>query len=120
MAGFVSIPDTTTTSQPHFHLSVVIYTVAAVFELLSEPLYIQAQDELRLNALLSCQSRSSPSWSLRSPPVDGALVPFAASQAEYGLSLMVALLGVYKGGINYVPERVPKDEVAWQVCVPSA
>ena len=49
-----------------------------------------------------------------------ALVPFAAGQAAYGLSLMVALLGVYKGDINYVPERVPKDEVAWQVCAPSA
>jgi len=63
---YVHFSSTTTISEPHFHLSVVVYAVAAVLKLLSEPLYIRAQNELRLRALLSCQSRSSRSWSLRS------------------------------------------------------
>ena len=106
---YVQFASTTTTSQPHFHLSVAVYAVAAVLELLSEPLYIRAQNELKLKVRVRAEGTAVVSKSvitflvLASASGEWALVAFAAGQAAYGLSLLVVFLGVYKGDINYIP-----------------
>jgi len=109
---YVHFASTITTSQPHFHLSVAIYAVAAILELLSEPLYIRAQNELKLNIRVRAEGTAVVSKSVVTFLVlaiasgEWALVAFALGQAAYGLSLLVVFLGVYEGDINYVPKRV--------------
>ena len=109
---YVQFASTATASQPHFHLSVAVYAVAAVLELLSEPLYIRAQNELKLNIRVRAEGTAVVSKSiitflvLAFASAEWALVAFAAGQAAYGLSLLVVFLGAYKGEINYIPKRV--------------
>ena len=109
---YVQSASTTTASQPHFHLSVAIYALAAIFELLSEPLYIRAQNELKLNIRVRAEGAAVVSKAIISFLVlafasgEWALVAFSFGQAAYGLSLLMVFLGVYKGEISYVPKRV--------------
>jgi oligosaccharide translocation protein RFT1 len=120
---YVQSASTTTASQPHFHLSVAIYALAAILELLSEPLYIRAQNELRLNVRVRAEGAAVVSKSVVTFLVlafasgEWALVAFAVGQAAYGLSLLVVFLGVYKGNIDYVPKRVRTK--LHDKCVPS-
>lgn len=109
---YVQSASTTTASQPHFHLSVAVYALAAILELLSEPLYIRAQNELRLNVRVRAEGAAVVFKAVVTFLVlafasgEWALVAFAVGQAAYGLSLLVAFWGVYKGDISYVPNRV--------------
>ena len=109
---YVQYASPSTTSQPHFHLSVAVYAIAAVLELLSEPLYIRAQNELRLKVRVRAEGFAIVSKSviaflvLALAPSEWALVAFAVGQAAYGLSLLVVFLGVYRANINYVPKSV--------------
>ncbi|KAG6379086.1 Rft protein-domain-containing protein [Boletus reticuloceps] len=45
----------TTTSQPHFHLALLIYATAAVGELLSEPMHNRAMGEVRTDARVKAE-----------------------------------------------------------------
>ena len=109
---YVQFASTATASQPHFHLSVIVYAVAAVLELLSEPLYIRAQNELKLNIRVRAEGTAVVSKSIITFLVlaffsaEWALVAFAAGQAAYGLSLLLVFLAVYKGEISYFPKHV--------------
>jgi oligosaccharide translocation protein RFT1 len=109
---YVQSASTTTASQPHFHLSVAIYALAAILELLSEPLYIRAQNELRLKVRVRAEGAAVVFKSVVTFLVlafasgEWALMAFAAGQAAYGISLLAVFLGTYKGDINYVPKRV--------------
>ena len=109
---YVQFASRTTASQPHFYPSVTIYVVAAVLELLSEPLYIRAQNELRLNVRVRAEGAAVVSKSVVTFLVlafasgEWALVAFAVGQAAYGLSLLVVFWAAYRGGISYVPKRV--------------
>lgn len=101
-----------TSSQPHFHLSAVIYALAAFCELLSEPLYIRAQNELRFDVRVKAEGSAvfmktlvtflclvmlSPDW---------ALVAFAAGQAAYGLAMLVGFLRAYNFNAGFWPVKV--------------
>jgi oligosaccharide translocation protein RFT1 len=120
---YLQYASTSTTSQPHFHLSVAIYAIAAILELFSEPLYIRAQSELRLKVRVRAEGVAVVAKSviaflvLALAPSEWALVAFAAGQAAYGISLLVVFLGVYKGDINYIPKRVQTK--LHDKCVPS-
>lgn len=109
---YLSSSSATTSSQPHFHLSAVIYALAAFCELLSEPLYIRAQNELRFDIRVRTEGTavlmktavtflvlvlSSPNW---------ALVAFAAGQAAYGLTMLSGFLKAYNFRTTYLPEKV--------------
>ena len=104
--------SSTTSSQAHFHLSAVVYALAAFCELLSEPLYIRAQNELRFDVRVRTEGSAvfmktvitflalvtlSPEW---------ALVAFAAGQAAYGLTMLVGFLKAYQFKARYWPEKV--------------
>lgn len=110
--AYVYLASPSTVSQPHFHPSVAIYVIAAILELLSEPLYIRAQNELRLNVRVRAEGVAVVAKSVVAFLVlafasgEWALVAFALGQAAYGLSLLVVFLGVYKGDVNYIPRRV--------------
>jgi len=109
---YVQSVSTTTSSQPYFHLSIVIYGFAAILELLSEPLYIRAQNELRLNVRVRAEGVAVVSKAvvtfliLAFAPGEWALMAFAVGQAGYGLSLLVAFWRAYKFDISYEPKRV--------------
>ena len=109
---YVRYASQATASQPHFHLSVAIYAVAAVLELLSEPLYIRAQNELRLGVRVRAEGVAVVSKSvvafliLALAAGEWALMAFAVGQAAYGFSLLVVFLGVYRNDISYIPKRV--------------
>ena len=112
---YVQYASPSTTSQPHFHLSVAVYAIAAILELLSEPLYIRAQNELRLKVRVRAEGVAVVSKSIVAFLVlafasgEWALVAFALGQAAYGLSLLAVFLGVYKGDISYLPKRVQTE-----------
>ncbi|EKM51688.1 uncharacterized protein PHACADRAFT_261981 [Phanerochaete carnosa HHB-10118-sp] len=104
--------SSTTSSQPRFHLSAIIYALAAFFELLSEPLYIRAQNELRFDVRVRTEGSAvlmktvvtfltlvalSPEW---------ALAAFAAGQAAYGLTMLVGFFRAYEFKARYWPEKV--------------
>ena len=109
---YLQYASPSTASQPHFHLSVAIYAVAAVLELFSEPLYIRAQSQLRLGVRVRAEGVAVVSKSvvaflvLALAPGEWALAAFAVGQAAYGLSFLVVFLGAYKGDITYIPKRV--------------
>jgi hypothetical protein len=84
--------DPTVQAQPHFHFSVLIYVLAAAVELAAEPLYIRAQNELRVDVRVRAEdvavllktlatflglAFASPEW---------ALFAFAAGQAAYSIA----------------------------------
>lgn len=109
---YVQYASPLTASQPHFHLSVAIYAIAAVLELLSEPLYIRAQNEIKLKVRVRAEGVAVVSKSvvaflvLALAPIEWALLAFAIGQATYGLSLLVVFLAVYGGDISYIPKPV--------------
>ncbi|KAF9643591.1 Rft-1-domain-containing protein [Thelephora ganbajun] len=110
--AYVQSASTTTASQPYFHISVAVYAVAAILELLSEPLYIRAQNELRLNVRVRAEGVAVVSKSVVTFLVlafasdEWALVAFAVGQATYGLLLLIVFWTVYRGDINYIPKRI--------------
>lgn len=95
--AYCTLSSSDTRAQSHFDSAVGIYAVAAFFELLSEPLYARAQNELRLDvrvraegAAVVCKALVSVS-ALMYAGKGWSLVAFAAGQLAYG----TAVLGVY-------------------------
>lgn len=100
-----------TRNQAHFDLGIIIYTLAAFSELLSEPLYIRAQNDLRLGVRVRAEGFAvvsktvttlaalvmfGPGWSL---------VAFALGQAAFGLTVLAVFLWEYPGEIQFLPKR---------------
>ena len=102
----------TTSSQAHFHLSAVIYALAAFCELLSEPLYIKAQNELRFDIRVKTEGTAVlmktvvTFLALILTSADWALVAFAAGQAAYGLTMLGGFLKAYHFKADYIPKKV--------------
>ncbi|THH00838.1 hypothetical protein EW026_g1769 [Hermanssonia centrifuga] len=105
----------TTASQPHFRLAVTIYALAAFCELLSEPLYIRAQNELRFDVRVRAEGAAVAFKTVTaflvlvlSPP-EWALVAFALGQAAYGLITLVEFLRVYGRDSEFWLRKVTID-----------
>src|SRR6266851_8361792 len=99
-------------AQSHFHLSVSIYALAAAIELAAEPMYIRAQNELRVDVRVRAEgvavflktlvtffglAFASPQW---------ALIAFAAGQAAYGLATFAVFWNFCGRSTRYVLNRV--------------
>jgi oligosaccharide translocation protein RFT1 len=99
-------------AQSHFHLSVAIYALAAAIELAAEPLYIRAQNELRVDVRVRAEgvavflktvvtfvglAFASPEW---------ALMAFAAGQAAYALATFAVFWNFCGRSTRYVLDRV--------------
>lgn len=112
---YIQASSTSTNSQAHFRLSVAVYAVAAFFELLSEPLYIRAQNELRFDVRVKAEGTAVISKTLVTFLVlafassEWALFAFAAGQAAYGLSMLVIFFRNCAHDVNYVPQKVEAD-----------
>lgn len=102
-----------TSSQPHFHLSVVIYALSALLELLSEPLYIRAQNELRFDVRVKAEGKAvvaktaATFLGLVLAGEDWALAAFAGGQAIYAAVLCGEFVRVYAGkGMQWIIKKV--------------
>ncbi|KAG8813827.1 Oligosaccharide translocation protein rft1 [Serendipita sp. 400] len=101
--------------QPHFHASVLIYTLSAVLQLAAEPMYILAQQELDFRARVTSEAAGVISraaitvgvllFAKRSGKVgksahdqadEWGLLAFAFGQLGYGLSIFVIYLWTYR------------------------
>lgn len=110
--AYISASSTSTSSQPHFHLSVSIYALAAVLELFAEPLYIRAQNQLQFHIRVRAEGLAVTSKSvvtflflvLTSP--EWALVAFAAGQAAYGFVTLVVFAHAYRTELDLWPRKV--------------
>ncbi|KAH9057515.1 Rft-1-domain-containing protein [Lactarius vividus] len=99
-------------AQPHFHLSVSIYAFAAALELAAEPLYIRAQNELRVDVRVRAEGAAVFSKTLATflglafAPPAWALVAFAAGQAAYALATFAVFWNFCGWSTRYVLLRV--------------
>ncbi|KAF9508788.1 hypothetical protein BS47DRAFT_1415151 [Hydnum rufescens UP504] len=92
-----------TRTQPHFDTAIGIYAVAAFCELLSEPLYVRAQKELRLGVRIRAEGVAVVCKALASVGAlmyagkDWSLVAFAVGQLAYGAAVLAVYLLEFKG-----------------------
>ena len=98
---YVTASSRSTKSQPHFHVSVALYAVAAFFELASEPLYIRAQNDLRFDVRVRAEGSAIVSKTIVTftilvvAPSKWALVAFASGQVAYGFIILASYLRAY-------------------------
>ena len=103
-------------AQPYFHLSVSIYALAAALELAAEPLYICAQNELRVDVRVRAEGAAVFSKTLATfiglafTPPEWALVAFAAGQAAYALATFVVFWNFCGRSTQYVLRSVTLDD----------
>ncbi|KAH9890477.1 Rft-1-domain-containing protein [Cubamyces lactineus] len=101
-----------TSSQPHFRESVILYVLAAFFELLSEPMYIRTQNELRFHVRVRAEGTAVMLKTiitflvLVSVPDDWALVAFALGQTTYGLTMLLSFVVACSDNLVFRPKRV--------------
>ncbi|TFK48340.1 Rft-1-domain-containing protein [Heliocybe sulcata] len=100
-----SSPDTRT--QPHFELSVVIYALAALIELMTEPMHIRAMGELRTHVRVRAEATAVIGKALttflilyidssRPAPSEAySLLAFALGQLTYASLLLLLYLLAY-------------------------
>ncbi|KAF8335856.1 Rft protein-domain-containing protein [Cantharellus anzutake] len=114
---YASFASNSTTSQPHFKLAMHLYVLAAVFELISEPLYIRAQNNLEVGVRVRAEGVAVVAKAVFSllPFVlfgklrdsgfawEWSLVCFALGQVAFGLSFLVVHLLHFRGihGITF-------------------
>lgn len=105
-----------TRSQPHFDLSVALYAFAAICELLSEPFYIRAQNQLRFGVRVKAEGFAVILRTLATLAIlvgvggSWGLVAFSVGQAVYGLTILGAYLVTYGGFGQVLPRPVRQAE----------
>ena len=103
-------------AQAHFDLSVAIYALAAAVELASEPLYIRAQNELRMDVRVRAEGAAVflktlvTFFGLAFASSEWALVAFAAGQAAYALATFVVFWNFCGRSTRYVLRRVTIED----------
>jgi oligosaccharide translocation protein RFT1 len=103
-------------AQPHFQLSVSIYALASAIELAAEPLYIRAQNELRIDVRVRAEGFAISSKTLvtffglafMSP--EWALMAFAGGQAAYALATFAVFWNFRGRSTRYVLRGVTRDD----------
>ncbi len=109
---YLATSSFTTSSQPHFRTSVVLYVVAAFFELLSEPMYIRTQNELRFHVRVRAEGTAvmlktiTTFLVLVGAPEEWSLVAFALGQTAYGLTMLLSFIIACRDNLNFRPKRV--------------
>ncbi|KAF8491180.1 Rft-1-domain-containing protein [Russula emetica] len=103
-------------TQSYFHLSVSIYALAAAIELASEPLYIRAQNELRMDVRVRAEGAAVflktlvTFFGLAFASSEWALVAFAAGQAAYALATFVVFWNFCGRSTRYILRRVTIED----------
>ncbi|OJT02007.1 Oligosaccharide translocation protein RFT1 [Trametes pubescens] len=110
--AYLAMSSSTTSSQPHFRASVILYALAAFFELLSEPMYIRTQNELRFQVRVRAEGTAvvlktvTTFLVLVRAPEDWALVAFALGQTVYGLTMLLSFTVACRDNLDFSPKRV--------------
>ncbi|KAI0628828.1 Rft-1-domain-containing protein [Trametes polyzona] len=110
--AYLATSSAATSSQPHFRTSVVFYALAAFFELLSEPMYIRTQNELRFQVRVRAEGTAvvlktiTTFLVLVSASEDWALVAFALGQTVYGLTMFFSFVLACRDNLDFRPKRV--------------
>ena len=103
-------------TQSHFHLSVSVYALAAAIELAAEPLYIRAQNELRMDVRVRAEGAAVflktlvTFFGLAFASSEWALVAFAAGQAAYALATFAVFWNFGGRSTRYVLRRVTIED----------
>jgi len=103
-------------AQPHFHLSVSIYALAAAIELAAEPLYIRAQNELRVDVRVRAEGAAVffktlvTFCGLAFASAEWALMAFALGQAAYGLATFAVFWSFGGRSMRYVLRKVTVED----------
>ena len=90
----------------------MLYVLAAFFELLSEPMYIRTQNELRFHVRVRAEGTAvmlktiTTFLVLVGAPEDWSLVAFALGQTAYGLTMLVSFLIACGDNLDFRPRRV--------------
>ena len=119
---YTASATTTTLQAPYLVVSLRIYGVAAVAELLSEPCFVLMQTRLRFGTRAAAESIAtvlrcavvfaSASWAARNQDrADLGVLPFALGQLVYGLALLaVYAVSAYRlassSGFSLLPKAV--------------
>ncbi|KDR74152.1 hypothetical protein GALMADRAFT_227845 [Galerina marginata CBS 339.88] len=108
--------------QPHFSTAIALYALAAVTELLSEPLYNVAMVELKTGIRVRAEGLGITAKSITTFLIlfydsmrgtgDLALLAFAFGQLVYGI-VMFATYVVYLGGNYLRPKRPSSSGTTW-------
>ncbi|EIW61017.1 Rft-1-domain-containing protein [Trametes versicolor FP-101664 SS1] len=110
--AYLVMSSSITSSQPHFRTSVVLYALAAFSELLSEPMYIRTQNELRFQVRVRAEGTAvvlktvTTFLVLVRAPEDWALVAFALGQTAYGLTMLLSFTVACRDNLDFRPKRV--------------
>lgn len=110
--AYLVMSSSTTSSQPHFRVSVILYALAALFELLSEPMYIRTQNELRFQVRVRAEGTAvvlktvTTFLVLVRAPEDWALIAFALGQTAYGLTMLLSFTAACRDNLDFRPKRV--------------
>ena len=103
-------------TQSHFNLSVSIYALAAAIELASEPLYIRAQNELRMDVRVRAEGAAVflktlvTFLGLAFTSSEWALLAFATGQAAYALATFVVFYNFCGRSTQYILRRVTVED----------
>ena len=111
---YLSLASDSTISQPHFTLSMFLYVLAATIELLSEPLYIRAQNNLELSVRVRAEGIAVMAkalftllpfvlvsgWKGSASASEWSLVAFALGQVAFGLSIFLVHILHFHGVDN--------------------
>ncbi|KZS96744.1 Rft-1-domain-containing protein [Sistotremastrum niveocremeum HHB9708] len=117
MATFAYYASTSpsTRSQPYLFPSIFLYGLSAFLELLAEPLYIRAQNELRFQIRVKAEGTAVAAKTLVTLAIlliadpKWSLVAFALGQLAYGLSILVTF--VLDGELpNYWPRKITRGK----------
>ncbi|TBU29309.1 Rft-1-domain-containing protein [Dichomitus squalens] len=123
---YLGSSSSTTSSQPRFQISVLLYVLAAFFELLSEPLYIRTQNELRFHVRVRAEGTAVMLKTivtflvLVAAPEDYALVAFALGQTAYGLTMLISFLIACRDNLDLAPKQVAITVKDQYVCLSSS
>ena len=110
---YLGSSSSTTSSQPHFRAAVAFYVFAALFELLSEPLYIRTQNELRFHVRVRAEGTAvmlktiTTFLVLVATSEEWALVAFALGQTAYGLTMLLSFVIACRDNLDLRLKRVP-------------
>ena len=109
---YLNTSSSDTSSQPHFRESVLLYVLAAFFELLSEPMYIRTQNELRFHVRVRAEGTAvmlktiTTFLVLVATSEEWALVAFALGQTAYGSTMLLSFVVACREDLNFYPKQV--------------
>ncbi|KAI0738050.1 Rft-1-domain-containing protein [Daedaleopsis nitida] len=101
-----------TSSQPHFRTSVMLYVFAALAELLSEPMYIRTQNELKFHVRVRAEGMAvmlktvTTFLVLINTSEEWSLAAFALGQTAYGLTTLISFVMACRDNLDFRPRKV--------------